>query len=85
MEKACNAKWTRVHEYWHATPVGSINPYVVAHDVNSLLPLITGNARIVVITACSNTLGSVGDVKFVVKQVRDPCASFVVEIFDHKR
>ncbi|KAF9783938.1 PLP-dependent transferase [Thelephora terrestris] len=57
--------------YWHVTPIkGSSNPYAVAHDVNTLLPLITKNTRIVAITACSNILGSVVDVKSVVKQIR---------------
>jgi len=60
--------------YWHATPVnGSNNPYAVAHDVANLLPLITRNTRIVAITACSNILGSVLDVKPVVKQVCGLC------------
>jgi len=63
--------------YWHATPVnGSNNPYAVAHDVNTLLPLITQNTRIVAITACSNILGSVVDVKSVVKQVHDSRPTF---------
>ena len=65
--------------------MGSINPYAVAHDINNLLPLITEKTRIVAITACSNILGSVVDVKSVVKQVCDPCASFVVEIVDHEK
>jgi selenocysteine lyase/cysteine desulfurase len=57
--------------YWHATPVrGSNNPYAVAHDVHTLLPLITRNTRIVAMAACSNILGSVVDVKSVVNQVR---------------
>jgi len=61
--------------YWHATPVkGSNNPYAVGHDVATLLPLITKNTRIVAITACSNILGSVVDVKFVVEQVCGSCA-----------
>lgn len=57
--------------YWHVTPVkGSSNPYAVAHDVDTLLPLITQNTRIVAITAGSNVLGSLVDVKSTVKQVR---------------
>ena len=65
--------------YWHATPVnGSNNPYAVAHDVATLLPLITKNTRIVAISACSNILGSVQDVKSVVKQVRGLCIMFIV-------
>ena len=55
---------------WNAIPTeGSDNPYAVAYDINTLLPLITHNTRIVAITACSNILGSVVDVKSVVKQV----------------
>jgi selenocysteine lyase/cysteine desulfurase len=61
--------------YWHAAPAkGSNNPYAVGHDVNTLLPLITQNTRIVAITACSNILGSVVDVKSVVREVCD-CVS----------
>ena len=60
--------------YWHATPIkGSSNPYAVAYDINNLLPLITKNTRIVAISACSNILGSVVDVKSVVKQVCRLC------------
>jgi selenocysteine lyase/cysteine desulfurase len=71
--------------YWHATQAkGSSNPYAVAHDVNTLLPLITQNTRIVAITACSNILGSIVDVKSVVKQVCGLCActAFAVEMAD---
>jgi selenocysteine lyase/cysteine desulfurase len=56
--------------YWHPTAEkGSKNPYAVAYDVNTLLPMITQNTRIVTITACSNILGSTIDVKSVIKQV----------------
>ena len=65
--------------YWHATPVkGLSNPYAVAHDVKNLLPLITKNTRIVAITACSNILGSVVDVKSVVKQVCGLCTCVIL-------
>ena len=64
--------------YWHATPTkGSSNPYAVAHDVANLLPLITQNTRIVAITACSNILGSVADIKSLVKQVCGVCICIV--------
>ena len=69
--------------YWHATPVkGSNNPYAVTHDVATLLPLITKNTRIIAITACSNILGSVVDVKSVVKQVCVQYLPFGVEVTD---
>lgn len=56
--------------FWRVTPVeGSSNPYALSYDVSALLPLISKNTRMVAITACSNVLGSVVDVKSVVKQV----------------
>ena len=64
--------------YWFPTAIkGSSNPYAVAYDVNTLLPLITQNTRIVAITACSNVLGSAVDIKSVVKQVRGLCVYIV--------
>ena len=69
--------------YWHATPVeGSSNPHAVTHDVKNLLPLITQNTRIVAITACSNILGSIVDVRSVVKQV---CNAFRIVCGENDR
>jgi hypothetical protein len=69
-------------KYWHVTPVaGSNNPYAVAHDIATLVPLITSRTRIVAISACSNLLGSVVDVKAAVQAVSPccPCAGFRVD------
>lgn len=75
--EANNGPWKKLAErrgltlkYWHVTPVaGSNNPYNVFHDVEHLLPLITSRTRIVAISACSNILGSIIDVKAVAKAV----------------
>ena len=64
--------------YWFPTPIkGSRNPYAVDYDVDTLLPLITQNTRIIAITACSNVLGSAVDIKSVIKQVCGFCVYVV--------
>lgn len=82
--EANNGPWKKLAQrkgltlkYWHVTPIaGSNNPYNVAHDVSTLLPLITSRTRIVAISACSNLLGSIIDIKAIAKAVsRILCAS----------
>lgn len=61
-------------KFWHPRHLSSIspnNPYAVGLDVEDLLPLITSKTRIVAFTATSNLLGSVVDVKEVVRRLRE--------------
>lgn len=61
-------------KFWHPRHLASIspnNPYAIGLDVEDLLPLITSKTRIVAFTATSNLLGSVVDVKSVVRRLRE--------------
>lgn len=80
--EANNGPWKKlarrkglILKYWHVTPVtGANNPYAVAHDIATLIPLITARTRIVAISGCSNILGSVVDIKAAVQAVRKEAA-----------
>lgn len=57
---------------WHATQIAEFpnNPYAVALQVDTLLPLITAKTRLIAFTGCSNLLGSVVPVKAVTAAAR---------------
>ncbi|KAG8799770.1 hypothetical protein FRC17_007047, partial [Serendipita sp. 399] len=46
------------------------NPYDVGYDIQSLIPLLSAKTRLVAISACSNILGSIMDIKEITKVIR---------------
>ncbi|KAH9918698.1 PLP-dependent transferase [Amylocystis lapponica] len=61
---------------WPATQLSASpnNTYAVGLQIDALLPLITGNTRLVAFPACSNVLGSVADVAGIVRAIRQRAA-----------
>ena len=65
---------SKVH-LWQPTPLRRIdgreeNKYNIGYSIDSLIPLLSAKTRLVAISACSNILGSLADIKGTVNAIR---------------